>query len=99
MSPPCSFLSLEPFPVSTRHREVLVLVAQELLGDPSHPLLWLPGVRTADVAKTTGQGQNIHLKDLCSLGLLAHLLRSGGWGGCQKGLTTEPEDMVGALGG
>ena len=33
-----------------------------------------------------------------TLGLLAHLLRFGGWGGCQGGLTTEPEDMVGALG-
>ena len=31
-------------------------------------------------------------------GLLAHLLRFGGWGGCQGGLTTEPEEMVGALG-
>ena len=27
------------------------------------------------------------------LGLLAHLLRFGGWGGCQEGLTTEPEEM------
>jgi len=33
-----------------------------------------------------------------SLGLLACLRFEGGWGGCQGGLTTEPEDMVGALG-
>ena len=32
------------------------------------------------------------------IGLLAHLLRFDGWGGCQGGLTTEPEEMVGALG-
>ena len=33
-----------------------------------------------------------------SLGLLAHLRFEDGWGGCQGGLTTAPEDMVGALG-
>ena len=33
-----------------------------------------------------------------SLNLLAHLRFEDGWGGCQGGLTTEPEDMVGALG-
>ena len=30
-------------------------------------------------------------------GLLAHLRFEDGWGGCQGGLTTELEDMVGAL--
>ena len=29
---------------------------------------------------------------------LAHLLRFGGWGGCQGGRTPPPEEMVGALG-
>ena len=29
-----------------------------------------------------------HPRGLLSLGLLAHLLRFGGWGGCQGGLTT-----------
>ena len=33
-----------------------------------------------------------------SLGLLAYLRFEDGWGGCHGGLTTEPEDMVGALG-
>ena len=32
-------------------------------------------------------------QNLPTLGLLAHLLRFGGWGGCQGGLTTECEDM------
>ena len=32
-------------------------------------------------------------KATSSLGLLAHLLRFGAWGGCRGGLTTEPEDM------
>ena len=33
-----------------------------------------------------------------TLGLLAYLRFEGGWGGFLGGLTTEPEDMVGALG-
>ena len=41
----------------------------------------------------------IRIYTLCvyTLGLLAHLLFDYGWGGWQVGLTTEPEDMVGAL--
>ena len=40
----------------------------------------------------------IYHKKYTLIGLLAHLLRRWARGGCQERLTTEPEDMVGALG-
>ena len=43
-------------------------------------------------------GQKGRFGGVFSLGLLAHLRFEGGWGRCQGGLTTEPEDIVGALG-
>ena len=50
---------------------------------------FFPGVLGAAPSTTINQPNQ-------SLGLLAHLrFGSTGWGGCQGGLTTEPEDMVG----
>ena len=37
--------------------------------------------------------QPTRLVHVLPFGLLAHTLRFGGWGGCEGGLATEPEDM------
>ena len=55
-------------------------------------------VSDAQLRATPGRTAHGTRRLLISLGLLAHLLRFGGWGGCQGALTTEPEEMVGALG-